>query len=102
MAYVQGKAVKEAPHEVPANPRLYNSIVVQAKSRFAKWPSPAAGHWVHAKYLQMGGRFVKSEKEVDPRMRDTVHDKQEAEKKKQLRKVSKPMGRGLFKGESFR
>jgi hypothetical protein len=100
MALIQGKSVKEGPKQIPANPRLYNSIVIQAKSRFPKYPSPAAAHWVHAKYLQMGGRFVTSEKQVDPRMRDTVHDKEEAEKKKQLRKVSHPVGKGLIRGES--
>jgi hypothetical protein len=102
MAYIQGKAVKEAPKQVPANPRLYNMITVQAKTRFAKYPSPSAAHWVHAKYLQMGGRFVNSEKEVDPKMRDTVHDQQEAKEKAQKAKVVKPVGRGLIKGESVK
>ena len=41
----------------PTNPRLWNIVVMQAKARFHKWPSPAASHWAHEKYKQMGGRF---------------------------------------------
>jgi hypothetical protein len=41
----------------PTNPRLWNIVVQQAKAKFQKWPSPAASHWAHQKYKQMGGRF---------------------------------------------
>ena len=47
MALIRGQEVKKGPTGVPANPKMYNSIVVQAKSKFAKYPSPAAAHWVH-------------------------------------------------------
>jgi hypothetical protein len=99
MAYIQGKAVKEAPKQVAANPRLYNLITTQAKSRFPKYPSPSAAHWVHTRYTQMGGRYVGSEKEVDPRMRDRVHEQEEKQKKAKLAQISSPVGRGLIKGE---
>ena len=41
----------------PTNPRLWNIVVMQAKAKFHKWPSPAASHWAHEKYKQLGGRF---------------------------------------------
>ena len=86
MALVKGQEVKETPHQYPANPRLWNLITTQAKTRFAKYPSPAAAHWVHTKYLQLGGQFVNSQKEVDPRMRDRAQE--EMDKKQQQRKDS--------------
>jgi hypothetical protein len=43
---------------VPTNPRLYNLVVVQAKAKFAKYPSPAASHWVHQRYMEEGGKFL--------------------------------------------
>lgn len=97
MALIRGKEVKESPQQVPANPRLYNMTVLQAKTRFSKYPSPAAAHWVHAKYLQLGGQFVKSEKEVDPRMRDRVAEaqqkKEDEQKKRVTKKVTNPVGK---------
>jgi predicted acyl esterase len=99
MAYIQGKAVQEGPKQIPANPRLYNMVRVQATSRFSK-ESPSKGHWIHTKYDQMGGKYVKSKKEIDPRNRDLLAEKQEKEKDKVKKKVTKPVGRGLIKGES--
>jgi hypothetical protein len=99
MAYIQGKAVQEGPKQIPANPRLYNMVRVQATSRFSK-ESPSKGHWIHAKYDQMGGKYVTSKKEIDPRNRDLLAEKQEKEKDKVKKKVTKPVGRGLIKGES--
>ena len=95
MALIRGKEVKEAPDQVPANPKLYNMIVTQSKTRFAKH-SPASAHWIHTHYLQMGGTFVKSKKDVDPRMRDYVkeaNDKKEELAKKNIEKpeVGGPM-----------
>jgi len=88
MALIKGQEVKETPKQEPANPKLWNMITAQAQSRFSK-NSPARGHWIHAKYLQMGGRFVESKAEVDPRMRDYTQeakDKQEAAQKKKISK----------------
>lgn len=42
---------------VPLNPRLWQIVVIQAKAKFHTWPSPAASHWAHEKYKQLGGRF---------------------------------------------
>lgn len=103
MALIKGKEVQESPKQLPANPRMWNMITAQARSRFAKYPSPAAAHWVHSKYVQMGGRFVASEKEIDPKMRDIAEEKRQAKeeqakerinrdvKKKVTKKVKKPI-----------
>jgi hypothetical protein len=88
MALIKGQEVKETPKQEPANPKLWNMITAQAQARFSK-NSPARGHWIHAKYLQMGGKFVESKAEVDPRMRDYTQeakDKQEAAQKKKISK----------------
>jgi len=45
-------------HQEPANPRLWQMIIMQAKMRFSKYPSPGASHWVHSQYIKHGGQFV--------------------------------------------
>lgn len=102
MALIRGKEVKAGPKQVPANPKLYNMITTQAKTKFAKYPSPAAAHWVHAKYLQLGGRFVGSEREVDPRFRDYAAEAQKKKEEQQKKKVTKPVGTNILRGEAFR
>ena len=89
MALIKGKEVKETPRQVPANPRLWNMITTQAKTKFAKYPSPAAAHWVHSRYLQLGGRFVDSEKDVDPRFRDRAQEAMDKKEEKAKKKVTK-------------
>ena len=101
MAYIQGKAVQEGPKQIPANPRLYNMVRVQATTRFSK-ESPSKGHWIHTKYNQMGGKYVTSKKEIDPRNRDLIAEKQEKQEDKVKKKVTKPVGKGLIKGEARR
>lgn len=44
--------------DVPANQRLWNMLVTQAKSKFPKWPSLPASKWVHQQYVQKGGQFI--------------------------------------------
>lgn len=46
--------------DVPLNQRLWNSLVVQARAKFNKWPSLPASKWVHQQYVQKGGRFADS------------------------------------------
>ena len=102
MSLIQGKSVQEGPKQLPANPRLWNMYVAQAKSKFRVYPSPAAAHWVHSRYVQMGGKFVDKKSEIDPRFRDYVQesiDKKEAAAKQ---KVTKPVGRGNIRGERLR
>lgn len=102
MALIRGKEVKESPTQVPANPRLYNMITMQARTKFSKYPSPAAAHWVHSQYLQKGGQFVKSKKEVDPRMRDYAHEAMEKKEENAKKKVTKPVGKNVTYGEQFK
>lgn len=63
MAFVQGASANAASdsrhaNRTPANPRLWKMIILQAKMKFKKYPSPAASHWVHDQYINHGGRFV--------------------------------------------
>lgn len=102
MALIRGQEVKEGPKQVPANPRLYNMITTQAKTKFAKYPSPAAAHWVHTKYIQMGGKFVDSKRQVDPRFRDYAQEAKDKKEKEQKKKITKPVGKGTIAGEGFR
>lgn len=87
MALITGKEVKkDQGQEYPANPRLWNMVTVQARSKFSKYPSPAAAHWVRTHYGQMGGKFVASKKDIDPRNRDLAQEKQQ-EKEKETKKT---------------
>jgi hypothetical protein len=102
MALIRGQEVAEGPKQYPMNEKLWNMLVAQAKARFRVYPSPAAAHWVHGHYAQLGGKFVNSEKEKDPRFIDDTQraiDKKEAEQRK---KITKPVGRALIAGERFR
>jgi hypothetical protein len=99
MALIKGQEVKETPRQVPANPKLWNMITTQAKVKFAKYPSPAAAHWVHSRYLQLGGRFVDSEKDVDPRFRDYAQEKQDKQEEKAKQKVTKDVSKSPVKPE---
>lgn len=101
MALISGKEVKKTEERVAANPKLWNMITAQATTKFSK-NSPARGHWIHAKYNQMGGQYVKSKKEVDPRFRDYTQEALEKKEEKQKKKVTKPVGKGLIRGERFR
>lgn len=101
MALIQGKSVKEGPKQYPANPKMYNMLVAQAKTRFRVYPSPAAAHWVHSHYTQLGGKFVPSKKMVDPRFRDYVEEAKDKREKQLKKKVTKPVGRNTTKGEHF-
>ena len=96
MALIKGREVKAAPKQEAANPKLWNMITAQALTRFSK-NSPARGHWIHTRYLQLGGKFVDSKKDIDPRFRDYKKeelDKKEAlEKKKVTKSVRKPVAR---------
>jgi hypothetical protein len=102
MALIQGKSVQEGPKQLPANPKLWNMYVAQAKTRFRVYPSPAAAHWVHAHYAQVGGKFVNSQKEIDPRFRDYVQESIDKRIAKQKDKVTKDVGINNLRGERYR
>lgn len=82
----------------PTNPRLWNIVVMQAKAKFHKWPSPAASHWAHQKYKQMGGRFKGAEDDRAKKLashqkieeaKDDGGDADKKDKKKQKKHVSR-------------
>ena len=101
MALIQGKEAKKTPKQEPANPKLWNMITAQAGAKFSK-NSPARGHWIHAKYNQMGGQYVKSKKEVDPRFRDYVQEEKDRKEEQAKKKVTKNIGINLTRGERAR
>jgi hypothetical protein len=44
--------------ETPSNQKLYAMVVMQAKAKYRIYPSPGASHWVHKRYLELGGKFI--------------------------------------------
>lgn len=102
MALIRGQEVKETPRQIPANPKLWNMITTQAKVKFAKYPSPAAAHWVHSRYVQLGGKFVNSEKEVDPRFRDYAQEAMDKKEKAAKQKVTQKVGINLNNNQHFK
>ena len=101
MSYIKGHQVEEGPHQLPANPKLWNMYVAQAKARFRVYPSPSASSWVHNQYTKVGGKFVEKESEVDPRFRDYAEEAKKAKLTKMKKKVTKPVGRGTVAGRQF-
>lgn len=102
MALISGKEVKEGPKQYPANPKLFNMLTAQARTKFTTYPSPAAAHWVHSRYTQLGGKFVPSKKDIDPRFRDYDQEKRDKEEKARKAKVTKKIGIGGIRGERQR
>lgn len=102
MALISGREVKEGPKQLPANPKLWNMYVAQAKTRFRVYPSPAAAHWVHSHYVQVGGKFVDSKKQIDPRFRDYVQERLDEKIAAQKQKVTKHVGINSIRGERYR
>lgn len=102
MALISGKEVKEGPKQYPANPKLFNMLTAQARTKFTTYPSPAAAHWVHSRYTQLGGKFVPSKKDIDPRFRDYDQEKRDKEEKARKAKVTKKVGIGGIRGERQR
>ena len=54
---------------IPANQKLWRMLSAQARAKFRVFPSPSASHWVHQQYVQHGGRFVESTKDLDSKDR---------------------------------
>jgi len=96
MALIKGKEVKETEKREAANPKLWNMITAQANTKFSK-NSPARGHWIHAKYNQMGGQYVKSKKDVDPRFRDYTQEALDKKEDSEKKKVTKPIKKKVMR-----
>jgi len=67
--------------EVPVNEKLYAMVVFQAKAKYRVYPSPGASHWVHRRYIELGGKFQDSG-EVAKRERMIEEYKKHAEEHK--------------------
>lgn len=68
----------------PANPKLYEMIIAQAKAKYATFPSPGASSWVHRRYIELGGQFVETHEE--DRRQKIIQKKYDNAKKKTLQK----------------
>jgi len=66
--------------QVPSNQRLWDLLVMRAKHRFNTYPSPAASHWVHQEYVNAGGQFAKSRKDMKREDRKKLNDKRKEKK----------------------
>ena len=63
--------------QIPANQRLWDLLIARAKHRFNVYPSPAASHWVHQEYVNAGGQFVKSRKDMKKDDRARINKKKD-------------------------
>jgi hypothetical protein len=85
--------------DVPANPKLWNLLLGQAK---AKYPSRSknlafpASKWLREEYARQGGKFVASKREVDPKLRDVKKDAEDAKKRKIAEKKKKQKQLGFL------
>lgn len=69
--------------DVPANEKLWNMLVIQAKAKFQSWPSLPASKWVHQQYVQRGGRFISTQSaKTAKQARERVAKKKAAPAKK--------------------
>jgi hypothetical protein len=97
MALIKGREVKEDEgQEYPSNPRLWNMVRAQSKARFSK-ESPASAHWIRTHYSQMGGRFVSSKKDIDPRNRDVVEEAKEKKEKESKKRIVRDVKKNVTK-----
>ena len=85
--------------DVPANPKLWNLLMGQAK---AKYPSRGknlafpASKWLREEYARQGGKFVASKREVDPKLRDVKKDAEDAKKRNIAEKKKKQKQLGFL------
>ena len=101
MPIIRGHTEDEGPREFPANPKMWNMYVAQAKARFRTFPSPTASSWVRSQYVKAGGKFVDKQSEVDPRFRDYADEAMKKKKAMQKKKVKKPIGEGTRASRQF-
>ncbi len=73
---------------IPTNEKLYAMVVSQAKAKYRIYPSPGASHWVHRRYLELGGKFEDSEKIAERKaiMRKIIEQRREMAERKHSKK----------------
>lgn len=75
--------------DVPANKRLWDTLVQQAKGKFKTWPSIPASTWVRKQYIQHGGRFVDSKQVTAAKKRKEAAKEHSGDHKKDAKKSDK-------------
>jgi len=88
-------------HKVPTNQRLWSMIIMQAKARFSKYPSPGASHWVHDQYIKHGGQFATVSEETRQKKMAKKHfeDKKREELAKKANKTETSSKNSKGKGK---
>lgn len=81
--------------QVPVNQKLYAMVVTQAKQKYRIYPSPGASHWVHKRYLELGGKFIDSSEESQ-RKEMTRRFIEHSKSKESSEKEEKPSKRERF------
>jgi hypothetical protein len=75
---------------VPNNPKLYDALESQAKARYpkhrGKGNSPQANKMLSQQWAAVGGTFVPSLKDVDPKNRDFKKEEENRNKARASRK----------------
>lgn len=75
--------------DTPANQRLWNSLVMQAKSKFKTWPSIPASTWVRKQYISHGGRFVDSKQATAAKHKKEAAKERASDSRKSAKKGDK-------------
>lgn len=97
MPYVRGHDENQGPRQFPANEKMWNMYVAQAKARFRVFPSPIASSWVHAQYSRAGGKFVDKQSQVDPRFIDYAERYNDAKREAQQKPIHKKIRKRVKK-----
>lgn len=68
----------------PANPLLYNSISKRQRAQHHAWKGSnfAAAEGINQEYARLGGQYVSSITEVDPKLRDYAQEEIDKKKRK--------------------
>lgn len=73
--------------QVPTNATLWHMVVTQAKAKYATYPSPGASHWVHKRYVELGGKFEDTSETT--RRKKLMAQQMEARRREHLSKSKK-------------
>jgi len=47
--------------DTPSNEKLWALVVMQARMKYHPYPSPGASAWVHKRYIELGGKFERTD-----------------------------------------
>ena len=78
----------------PANQKMWDMIVAQAKAKYSTYPNPGASHWVRKTYTEHGGRFIETSEDdrrkgLEKKKADNKKYKEAATEKKKSSKKDK-------------